>query len=93
MFSMSVVMRIFVAMRVALAKTLLAVEHQKIHTKRIKSGHEYADCHREIRETRSRQMRELHRFYNAIFGVKPGQKRRADQRQRAYQRSEPERAS
>ena len=47
---MPIMLRIFVAMRMALVEALLAVEHHEIHAEGVESGDEYAERDGDIGE-------------------------------------------
>ena len=72
-----------------LVKPLFAVEHQKIHAERIKSGHKYTRQHRKLGKPRTWQMALMNRLNDAVFGIETSEQWCTDQCQRAQQRSDP----
>ena len=66
-----------------LVEALFAMEHQEIHTERVKRRHKNTSQHRKMRKACGRQMALRDRFNDAVLGVKSGEKRRTNQGQRA----------
>ena len=77
---MVVVTMIIMVMR--FTETLFAMEHKKVHPERIEGGDEHTGKHRKISKPRTPEMACMHRFDDAVLGVKTGKERRADQRKR-----------
>ena len=60
---------------------LRAMEHQKVHAKRVKSRDKHTGQHRKMGKPSARQMALSNRFNDAVFGVKPRKQWGADQSQ------------
>ena len=70
-------------------KVLRAMEDQEEHPKAVKRGHEDTGHDGELCKAGSWQVRALDGVQDRVLGVKAGEERGADERQRARQRSQP----
>ena len=68
-----------------LVVTLWAVENQEVHAERIEGRHKHTRQHREIGKASGRQRAQVHRFDDAVLGVKTREQRRTNQSQRTQQ--------
>ena len=88
MVTVVVVMRVVVRIGV-LVKAFFAVKNQEVKTERVKSSHKNTGQDSKISKAGTRKITQVHRFNNAVFGVKACKQRCTNQCQRPKQRSDP----
>ena len=76
-----VVMIIVVVVMLGFTPFFFAVEHHKVQAERIKRGNKHTGHQGKVGKAAGWQIGGVHRFDNRVFGVKAGEKRRANQRQ------------
>ena len=75
-------MQVFTGM---LVHTLLAVEHQEVHTEAVERGNKDTNQYRPVGKIRTSNVRGMYRLDNGVFGVESGKERGTDEGQRTNQ--------